>query len=293
MSTRTAISTVLRVIALTVICAMCFAVAAQVVGLQQATQQAEPSNTSAAAPFLGMCFLHTAVLAHVIIRSRWSRWRLSAAVFLLYYGIVGVLTQIEAAVFVTDISARATVRMLLWGLVAIAMFAPLAVLVLGRWRSSAVEEAPNERLKMPPGQWAWKLVTIAAAYITLYFTFGYFVAWQSAAVREFYSGMGTPSFFSTPWLPSLQALRAMIWVVVALPVIRMMRGSWCEAGLAVALSYAVLMNAGLLVPNAYMPTAVRMTHLVETASSNFVFGWIVVVLLHRAHRLPWLRSAPR
>ena len=51
----------------------------------------------------------------------------------------------------------------------------------------------------------------------------------------------------------------------------------------VALVFAVVMNSGLLLPNPYMPEAVRMAHLVETASSNFVFGCAIVWLLHRHH----------
>lgn len=62
----------------------------------------------------------------------------------------------------------------------------------------------------------------------------------------------------------------------------MMKGPWWEAGLAVALLFSVVM-AQLLMPNPYMPEAVRMAHLIETASSNFIFGWIVVWLLHRHH----------
>ena len=59
----------------------------------------------------------------------------------------------------------------------------------------------------------------------------------------------------------------------------MMKGRWWEAGLAVALLFAVLMNSQLLIPNPLMPREVRMVHLQETASSNFLFGWLIVWLL--------------
>jgi len=72
-------------------------------------------------------------------------------------------------------------------------------------------------------------------------------------------------------------------MALALPVIRMMKGHWWEAGLAVGLLFAVLMNSQLLLPNPYMPEAVRLTHLAETASSNFIFGWLIVLLLNRHH----------
>jgi len=45
------------------------------------------------------------------------------------------------------------------------------------------------------------------------------------------------------------------------------------------------MNSQLLLPNPFMPREVRMVHLVETASSNFLFGWLIVLVLE------WQRDA--
>jgi hypothetical protein len=78
----------------------------------------------------------------------------------------------------------------------------------------------------------------------------------------------------------LQAVRALIWVALAIPVIRMMKGHWWEAGLAVALLFSVLMGALLLIPQDIMPDAIRMAHFAEVTSSNFLFGWIVVFILY-------------
>ncbi len=76
----------------------------------------------------------------------------------------------------------------------------------------------------------------------------------------------------------------MIWTALALPVIRMMKGKWWEAGLAVALLFSVLMSAQLLLPaGEFMPDGIRLSHFVELLSSGFLFGWIVVWLLNRHH----------
>jgi hypothetical protein len=61
----------------------------------------------------------------------------------------------------------------------------------------------------------------------------------------------------------------------------MMHGQWWQAGLAVASLFSVLMGVQLLLPNEFMPEAIRMAHFVEIMSSNFLFGWIVVWLLNR------------
>jgi hypothetical protein len=65
----------------------------------------------------------------------------------------------------------------------------------------------------------------------------------------------------------------------------MMKGQWPETALAIGLLFAVVMNARLLLPNPYMPEPVRMAHLVETASSNFIFGLFTGWLLAPKSRL--------
>ena len=59
----------------------------------------------------------------------------------------------------------------------------------------------------------------------------------------------------------------------------MLKGQRTETALAIGLLFSVVMNAQLLLPNPYMPESVRMAHLVETASSNLMFGFFVGWLL--------------
>jgi hypothetical protein len=155
---------------------------------------------------------------------------------------------------------------------------------MGRWKLGDFGDVDETRLTLSPAEWAVRLAIIVVAYLWLYFTFGYYVAWKSAAVRAYYGGVDPGSYLAqwrsvlrnTPMLVPLQVVRALLWTALALPVIRMTTGAWWRAGLAVSLLFCVVMNTQLLLPNPYMPTAVRMRHLVETASSNFIFGWVVV-----------------
>lgn len=290
MSTKATIGLGLKVIALIIIMFFSFSVAGSVSGLQ-----AEPAEEAGALllPLLIVCFLNTAALTYPIVRSRWSGLRLMAVVFVVFCGVTTILSQIEAAYFMPNIIPAGEIpKLFLIGAIIALIFSPLAVFILGRMRRDTVVEAPNLRLVMPWAEWVWKLAVIAVAYLILYFTFGYFVAWQNPELRQFYSGSTELlGFFAhyrnvlltDPWLVLLQVLRSLLWVALALPVIRMMKGQWWEAGLAVGLLFAVLMNAQLLLPNPYMPTAVRMSHLVEAASSNFIFGWVLVCLVNRHH----------
>jgi hypothetical protein len=139
---------------------------------------------------------------------------------------------------------------------------------------------------MTVGEWVRKLSLIVITYLVIYFTFGYFIAWKNADVRAYYGGSDPGSFLAqmigvvrdTPLLLPLQVVRAILWAAIAVPVIRMMKGHLWEIGLAVALLFAV-MSSQLLLPNPLMPQEVRMVHLLETATSNFLFGWLIVLVL--------------
>jgi hypothetical protein len=210
-----------------------------------------------------------------------------AAVFFIFYGVTTFMPQIESAVFLTRLPPGTVPRLFLMGALISAPFSVLSVLILGKRKADTVDTQPNTRLEMPVSEWAWKLALIAVVYVVLYFTFGYFVAWRHPGVPEYYGGVDPGSFVAqmrtvlrnTPWLIPFQAFRAMCWVALALPVVRMLKGKWPETALSIGLLFAVVMNAPLLLPNPYMPETVRMAHLAETASSNFIFGVFVGWLL--------------
>ena len=276
MNVRSAVLLGLKALALTTIMFVSFGIASAVTG--QVGESPEHAGTVLMTLLL-VCFLNTAVLTYPVLRSRWTGWRLIATVFFVFYGVMTVMSQIESAVFLSSMLPPGTLpKLFLLGAVVAGLFSPLAVLILGRVGARRGESYISNRLVMPRSEWVWKLIAIVVGYLFLYYTFGYFVAWQSPAVREYYAQVEIPS-----WLPFFQALRALMWTALALPVIRMMEGQWWEAALAVGLLFAVLMNSQLLLPNPYMPEAVRMAHLVETASSNFIFGWLIVWLLNRHH----------
>lgn len=287
---KTALSIVLRVIALTIVLFISFALAAGVVGLQDSSQSSEQAG-GAALTLFAVCALETVVMAYLILRSRWAGWKLIATVFVAFYGVTTFMSQIESAVFLTRLPSGMVPRLLLMGAVIAALFSPMAVLILGKRKSGAADTSSNSRLIMPGSEWAWKLLVIALAYLILYFTFGYFIAWRNPAVAAYYGGTDPGSFFAqmetvlrdTPWLIPFQIMRAMLWVALALPVIRMLKGEWPETAIAVGLLFSVVMNAQLLLPNPYMPEPVRMAHLVETASSNFIFGVFIGWLLTKRH----------
>ena len=282
------ITTALRVVAVTILYFVCFVVISGAL-LAPAAKQTTPAEAgSTLLALLLVSLINAAVWTYIILRSRWTSWKLILTVFLLFYGVSTVMPQIETAYFISRLPPGMLPRLFIAGLIMAVVFAPLAVLILGKAKSSSNASSP---LQLTLG----RVSLIIVAYLFLYFTFGYFIAWQSPAVRAFYGGSDPAGFVAQitslmrnePLLFLLQAVRALLWTALAVPVIKMTKGEWWEAGLAVALLFAV-MTSQLLLPNPLMPPEVRMAHLVETATSNFLFGWLVVLVLGppRRSRVP-------
>ena len=244
---------------------------------------AEEAQT-APAMILLVSLLQTVVLSYPIIRSRWTGWPLVVTMIFVFYGVMTFLSQIETVVFLQYLEdvvpVEETPRLFLDGAITAALFSPSAVLIHGKMRGSEESQEPNRRLVMPWVEWGWKLIVIAVVYVFIYISFGMFVAVPLAgdAFQEYYADLQLPA-----WILPFQMVRAMIWTAIALPVIRMMKGRWWEAGLAVGLLFSALMGSLLLIPTEFMPEAIRLAHFVEVTSSNFLFGWIVAWLLNRHH----------
>jgi hypothetical protein len=283
---KVAIVTTIRLLAVTILYFSTFAV---VSGALLANVSPPPAPEQAGAALLALLvisLLNAVVWSYVILRAGWTGWKLVLAIFFVFYGVTTLMPQIETAFFITSLPPGMLPRLFFAGAIMAALFSPLSVLILGkaRVRGMSGESWP----RMPAGAWILRLLLIVVIYVVIYFTFGYFIAWKSAAVRAYYGGHDPGSFFTQiasvlrdqPSLVLLQVARALLWTAIALPVIRMMKGKWWEAGLAVALLFAVT-SSQLLLPNPLMPYDVRMAHLLETATSNFLFGWLVVFILPR------------
>jgi len=193
-----------------------------------------------------------------------------------------------------NMSLRTVYSQMVGGVFFAVLFAVAAVFISGKLKKpEKVSEVPNTRLHMPKSEFALKFSLLSLViYPLLYFLFGYFVAWQFPLIRQFYSGSTVilPFFehFHTmltanPVLPLWQMARGIIWVLIALPVIRMMKGRAWEAAVALGLLFSLVMNSAHFMPNPYMPPAVRLGHFIETASSNFIWGMFIVWLMHRKH----------
>ena len=223
------------------------------------------------------------VISLIVVRSRWSGLKLIGATFVSWVGCMTIMSQIEPAWFAPalNIPRSLAFAVTLRGLVSVAILAPVTVWIWGKAKAQAEVGESQARLPQSPAEWGWKLAVIAVVYLVLYFGFGYIVAWQNPALREMYGGGTDPVVFSQLNMTLLQIFRSARWVLFAIPVIRMTRGSLWQVALIVALLYSLPMNIAHFIPNPVMPDpAVRLSHFIETATSNFIFGLAVTLLLN-------------
>jgi hypothetical protein len=258
-----------------------------------ATAGSEPGLVSPTTGLLIIGLINLLIIVPLIKTSRWGGWKLALILALSYYGAVTFIVQLESWFFLTanTVGAQMLPRLFLMGIPPAFFFIPLAVWILGKNRST-VDPTPNPVMGMPIRQWAWKLPTIVAAYIVLYWLAGYFIAWQNPVLRAFYGqpGPALPFFEHTLntlrdfRLFALQILRALLYVLCMIPVIRGSRVNPWWTALLVGAFLSLPQNIGLILENPLLPSAVvRLTHLIETVSSNFIWGLFMVWLFHREH----------
>ncbi len=257
----------------------------------------EPGLLPIESSILIIAVANTLLVMGLIQSSRWSGWRLAVGLAFAYYGTVTFVMQIETWYFLSDITVgdQLLPRLFIMGIPVAVLYIPLAVWIMGRGRGCTKASFDiNPVLNMPAKQLAWKLVFIGLVYLVLYWTAGYFIAWQNPELRSFYGSPGVALPFwshtmdtlrTNPSLFMFQILRAMIWTLFALPIIHGSKVSPRRVALLVGLLFSVPQNIGHILENPLIPIAsVRLSHMVETASSTFIFGMIITWLLHREHK---------
>ncbi len=312
MKVNALVSTGLKVLAVCLLFAFCqmigFAVSgmgrtAQPLGSQPGSSlpvqstQAQPAPAAAPqgflVPFLIYCLCSGGVVSLLIRRSRWHGWKVAAAIFVAVYGISCVANAIEAAAFLSSkVQPGMTRSWVVAGFVATALFSPLAVLVLGRWKSGA--ETVVAPAWPAPSSAIWRAIVLVVAFVFFYLFFGYYVAWQNPAVRQYYGGTPFASFFAAlqsnwvhaRWIYPLATFRGVLYILVLFPLVRMFRGTRWQVSAALAL-FVAAWTTGLLLPNPLMPPSVAHTHFVETFLFSLVFGGLTGGLL----AMPPSRSA--
>jgi hypothetical protein len=290
MQIKKALITGLRIVAVCLLFVFCMAVGLSLSGITRLAPQAPAGPVTILFPLLIFSLSVGIITSYLILRSGWHGWPLAGAMFLAAYGISTVVNQLESLFFLSSKLGPGMIRAIfVQGAIATALFAPLAVLVLGRWTAKLPPLVPPAPAPISAASAVWRIALLVIAFVFLYMFFGYYVAWQNPELRKYYGGSDWPSFFAamkgnwhnSPWIFPLASFRALLFVGFMYPVIRMLRVARWESAAATAL-FLASWTTGLLLPNPLMPPSVARSHFCETLAFSLVFGPL----------LGWLMSAP-
>jgi len=229
---------------------------------------------------MGALLLHLMVNSFFIIfllrRLSLKGFSLIAATAVSVYGLQIFMTQIETWIFIK--SFPQITPYLLFTIFTSNLIQIFAITTVGYfiWKPSLTNDVLNKESNSLKGK-GWKLAILSVAYMILYFTFGYFVAWQLESLREFYPttvvGIGNVE------LAFIQIARGALWVLLCLPIVFNLKGGRRAKLVIVPLMMALLPTILLLMPNPFMPFPIRMTHFVEVFLSNGIFGILITLLM--------------
>lgn len=263
------------------------------------------------------------ILAYSAVRADAAGLKLAGAVFLVYWGVYSFNTNVEAVFFDLSIPHRTLIAIMAQGLLLGVIFAPVLILLLGKWvrcgdgegalrgvgeqasrgageyaRPEAGEHASRgagenarveteEHARHGTGEHArrmaapgvlgllWRLAVCDLSYVLLYLVAG---AAAFPYLQDFYADAA--SIPPLGRIVGMQLFRGLIYAGVTYPLIRIMRGKRLGKAVVVGLQLSILgAVAPLLLPNPYMPPAIRMVHAFEVGISNFLYGAIIGLLL--------------
>ncbi len=259
--------------------------------LPEASSEAGLFNEEIGMVILGT--INTLLIIGLIVTSRWNGWRLASVLALAYYGSFTFITQVETWYFLTEITVSPELlpRLFIMGLSIPIIYIPLAILICRKWKKREIA-TENFEMVTPVKQFLLKLGIIAIIYLVIYWLAGYYIAWQNPELRAFYGSPGEIApFFThtfatiskTPSLILLQLVRGMLFAIIVMPIILGSKVNPWLTALLVGFLLAVP-HLGHILPNPLFPIAsVRLSHMIETATSTFLFGLIIVWLFHSKH----------
>lgn len=253
----------------------------------------DPGLVNEIAGMFILSFINTILIIGLIVSSRWHGWRLTLLLGLAFYGSFTFITQVETWYFLADLTVPPELlpRLFIMGLPTPFLFIPIAITICGRWKKKETS-VNHPYMVMPTKQLFLKLGIISVLYVIIYWLAGYFIAWQNPELRAFYGSEGAiapfgqhtlTTFSQDPGLIFLQLIRGLLFALIAAPVIS---GSMVSPRITALLVACLLAfpHLGHILSNPLIPEAsVRMSHMIETTTSTFVFGLIIVWLLHRKH----------
>ncbi|MHB1415708.1 MAG: hypothetical protein ACYC1C_10675, partial [Chloroflexota bacterium] len=183
--------------------------------------------------FLLWALLASTAMSYPVLRSRWTGWRLVAAVFLAFFALTAFLVALEGYYMSDVVSMELAVSILINGAIVAIVFAFAVVATYGKLTVRPAETGTAPR---PRAWWSWVLrfLSCGVAYVAV-FIFAGAVLFQPLALAL--APAEAPGYFADfannvdPFkVLAFQFVRGIIWAALTLPILMAMRGSRWQRG---------------------------------------------------------------
>lgn len=236
--------------------------------------------------------LYALVLTWYASRTQLSGFKLGVVVFVVIFGVMFFMTQIETLYFLDAIQMPLPI---IFGQVLAGIGVGLVAGLLSiryKKKLTAIQSSPQGSFQNLKGSVLIGRFTILSIVYTLfYYGFGYFIAWQFPALRQYYTG----STELTPFVPHMQGqitgepqlilfqiFRGYLWAGIAyIAAMNLPKARQWERIVIVGLAMGIGVSFPLLLPQDFMPAPVRLGHFFELLIENFIFGAVAVLLFVR------------
>lgn len=246
-----------------------------------------PESSHAGLLFLAVCAFNSILITTLLaLTDSYTGARRRIALIIYVFGVQCLLPQMETFFFASQIGIGydQTTAIMIAGAVVSCITIMISMIL---YKKLIGATPPGETLSISFSIEKTTIVPllflIVVAYPFLYLAFGYYVAWQNEALRIFYTSSAAKASFTyqigeafTNGIYFFQILRGLIWIVLTIPLVIMFKANAKIQFLAVGVLSALLPTSLLFIPNPYMPWDIAMTHFVETSTSNFVWGLLIV-----------------
>lgn len=233
--------------------------------------------------------LNALVLTWFAKKTQLTGVRLGVVVFLIIFGVMFFMSQIETLYFLDSIQMP---WQIIFGQVLAGLGVGLVAALLTiryKYKLDGKQSYSKEAFRtLPLRTVIGRFVILAFVYVLFYYLFGYFIAWQFADLREYYSGSKEivpvlvymqGQIASEPQLILFQIFRGFLWAGIAFMVaMNLPKAKQWERAVIVGLAMSIGLAMPLLLPQDFMPAPVRLGHFFELLIENFIFGVVVVAL---------------
>ena len=275
-------------VALTLGFLICFILPTTIIPVQQQLQQAMQQSASTSTfmlSLLGLSFTTVLVVSYAVRHAVVGGIRLICALIITLFGFLTAMGQIETFYFRSAfplLGSQEILDIVYRGFLTALLFVPIAVIT---WRKTRGDGMSTAGIAWK--SWLWKAPVLALLYMVIYFSFGYWVAWQFPETRLLYTGsteiLGVTDhlqkiFSDSPFFAPLQFIRGLLWIAFATPLILALVGRRRETIISLAL-LGGLFGLQILLPNPLFPEMVRYAHALETIPSTALYGALIGIVL--------------